>query len=67
MKDILEAIRVLGFWKTLYLRILYRPHMRFIHIFERHWFTKVGPVLPTGETWKWCQWCGKRCNTIGGK
>ncbi len=55
--DFLEAVRVLGFWKTLYLRILYRHHMKLIHHFGRCWFKRI---YPQGQPQKWCTWCGER-------
>lgn len=44
--------------RLLYGGTLYRPHMRLIHRFGWHLFTRLHPI--GGEAQKWCQWCGER-------
>jgi hypothetical protein len=47
-------------WRTylLYCRTLYRPHMRLLHRFGKHWHKKLHPL--GGPEMHWCEWCGDR-------
>jgi hypothetical protein len=53
-----EAIRVLGFWRVLWHRTLYRPVSRLMHRFDLHYAPIGGP---DGDV-AWCQWCGLRAH-----
>lgn len=57
MRETFEAIRVLGFWRTLWLSTLYRPVMRWMH---RHHLHYLKECHPEGDTMLWCEWCGVR-------
>jgi hypothetical protein len=51
--------------RSFYNRFLYRHHMRLIHHWGWHWFTKVGiagpgSARPYVRAHRWCQWCGER-------
>lgn len=61
-RDLKEGIRVLGFWHCMYLRHVYRHHMRLIHRHGQHWFKKYGPCIPGGLTFERCEWCGETIN-----
>lgn len=54
-------------WRTylLYCSTLYRPHMRLIHRYGKHWFTRLHPI--DGPRMDWCQWCGERRMLSGGE
>jgi hypothetical protein len=50
---------------AFYHRFVYRHHMRLIHRWGWHWFTKVGVPgggrpSPYAPAHRWCQWCGER-------
>lgn len=53
-----EAIRVLGFWRWLGYRYLYRPISRLLHRFSLHY----APTrkMADGSVVRWCRWCGLR-------
>lgn len=55
--ETIEAIRVLGFWRVVFLRMLYRPLSKLMHRFNLHY---MPPCHPDGDTMIWCQWCGAR-------
>lgn len=61
-RNLIEGIRVMGFWRCMYARNLYRPHMRLIHKQGQHWFKIVGHLYPDGATYERCDWCGKMIN-----
>ena len=52
--------------KSLYHRFLYRHHMKLIHRWGWHWFSRVGLAGLTdwgGEyvpEHLWCHWCGEK-------
>lgn len=46
--------------KLWFLRWGYRPLMRLAHRFNWHYAPMSHPLYPTGETQRWCQWCGFR-------
>lgn len=56
MRETLEAIRALGFWRVLFYRTLYRPVSRWMHRHHVHYAPVGGP---DGNV-AWCQWCGLR-------
>lgn len=62
MREFVESVRTLGFWRTLYLRYLYRHLMRFAHRHNWHHTRKIGP-FEDGSTQLWCEWCGLRYST----
>lgn len=63
MNEDLEAIRVMGFWHWLWCRTGgYRAFMRFVHRFNWHHATVMGPFAD-GSRQHWCQWCGLRYST----
>lgn len=43
----------------VYCRFLYRPHMRLIHRFGRHWMKRLGPFHPGDSVFYRCDWCGE--------
>lgn len=53
-----ECIRVLGFWRWLWLRYLYRPTSRILHRMNLHYAPERD--MMDGSTIRWCQWCGLR-------
>lgn len=57
LDELIEAIRVLGFWRHMYLRFAYRHIMRLAHRFNWHY---APPIYPEGDTQLWCKWCGMR-------
>jgi hypothetical protein len=57
-RDLKKSIAVLGFWRTMYLRNLYRPIMRIIHQWGWHAMTRV--YVGMEHEHEWCQWCGLR-------
>lgn len=44
---------------NIYCRHIYRFHMKFIHNFGWHRFTKLMHIQDGQPQW-WCQWCGER-------
>lgn len=56
MRETIEAIRVLGLWRVVYARTLYRPLSRLMHRFDLHYAPVGGP----DGNQAWCQWCGLR-------
>lgn len=57
MRETIEAIRVLGFWRVVFYRTLYRPLMRLAHRYNWHY---APPIYPDLDTMLWCHWCGLR-------
>lgn len=57
MRETIEAIRVIGFWRVLFYRTAYRPLMRLMHRHDLHY---APACHPDGDTLLWCQWCGLR-------
>ena len=53
-RETVEAIRVLGLPKVIYLRLFYRRHMRLLHKRGRHAF-RVRPL----DGLLRCDWCGQ--------
>lgn len=66
MNETIEAIRVLGFWRVVFNRTLYRPLSRWMHRHHLHYAPPVGP--PHGDNdclqQHWCQWCGLRGDLV---
>jgi len=62
MRETIEAIRVLGFWRVVYYRTAYRPLMRLMHRYNLHYAPPSYPQGADGYIDKvlWCQWCGMR-------
>lgn len=62
MNETIEAIRVLGFWRVVFLRVLYRPLSRWMHRHHLHYAPPSYPQREDGYADKmlWCQWCGMR-------
>ena len=44
---------------NIYCRHIYQPHMKIIHHFGWHWFTKLMHIQGGQPQW-WCQWCGEK-------
>lgn len=40
----------------------YSKTQKLLHRFDLHYAPEFGPIMPGGETQKWCQWCGLRMN-----
>ncbi len=59
MRETIEAIRVMGFWRWLWARTFYRKFQRLAHRYNWHHTTKLGP-FEDGSQQQWCQWCGLR-------
>jgi hypothetical protein len=57
MRETIEAIRVLGFWRVAFYATLYRPLMRLAHRYHWHY---APPIHPERDEVLWCQWCGLR-------
>lgn len=57
-REDIEAIRTLGVRRFLYLRLIYIPHMRYLHDRGRHKMRHYGPMLPDGGEFDKCDWCG---------
>lgn len=54
-----ETTKKLWRWIDLniYCRRLYQPHMKIIHYFGFHWFTRLWPI--DGQPMLRCSWCGE--------
>ncbi len=59
MREDIEALRVLGFWRWFWYKTLYRRFQKFAHRHDWHHVTSLGP-FEDGTRQKWCQWCGLR-------
>lgn len=59
-----RSVRILGVRQYLYLRFLYRHHMRFIHKRGRHAMRHYGQLLPDGGEFDKCDWCGHFENVV---
>lgn len=58
-------INAMWWWlKLLFLRVAYRHIMKLSHYFGWHYAPIRGPVMPGGEMYRWCQWCGLRGTVI---
>lgn len=55
-REDIEAVRTLGLRKFLYLRFVYRHHMRFIHRRGAHQMKAIHPM--GGPSFSRCDWCG---------
>jgi hypothetical protein len=60
MSEFIEAVRVLGFWRTVYARFAYRHVMKLAHRFNWHYAPPLPLIAPDYTTQLWCQWCGMR-------
>lgn len=59
MSEVLNDIKILGFWRYFFARFLYRPIMKVAHRFNWHYAPEIGP-FEDGSTQLWCKWCGFR-------
>ncbi len=50
--------------RMLFARFCYRHLMRLTHYFGWHYAPIRGPVMPDGEYYRWCTWCGLRGNVF---
>lgn len=57
--EAIRDIKILGFWRFMFLRFVYRHLMRFAHKFNWHYAPESLP-FEDGSTQLWCQWCGFR-------
>jgi hypothetical protein len=59
MSEFIKAVRVLGLWRTLWLRYGYRPFMRLAHRIGWHYAPR-NQWLTNEHGWALhrCQWCG---------
>lgn len=62
LHDMVESIRVLGFWRTIYLTYIYRHLMQALHRFGVHHMKFVHPI--GNQYWWKCDWCGMTSTTL---